>query len=85
MLEEVPHSSFGQRPPVPWSEVYGRLAEADSAGHLDVAELERLAVSAYLTGRDGVSARAWERAHAARLERGEVDRAAAAASGWRWS
>jgi ATP/maltotriose-dependent transcriptional regulator MalT len=39
-------------------------------------DLERLAVAAYLAGRDDESARAWERAHAGWTELGDPDRAA---------
>jgi hypothetical protein len=56
-----------------WAEAYTLLVTADPA---QVEDLERLAVAAYLVGRDEVSARAWERAHRACVAGGDRDRAA---------
>jgi DNA-binding CsgD family transcriptional regulator len=56
-----------------WRDAYTHLA-AD--GPLEAGDLERLAVAAYLVGRDDESARAWERAHVAWVEQGDPDRAA---------
>jgi DNA-binding CsgD family transcriptional regulator len=56
-----------------WREAYELLAAADS---LEVGDLERLAITAYLLGRDEASAEAWERAHLAALAAGDRDRSA---------
>ena len=56
-----------------WREAYELLAPADG---LDVDDLERLAITAYLLGRDEASADAWERAHLASLAADDRDRAA---------
>ena len=64
-----------------WREAYELLAAADS---LDVGDLERLAITAYLLGRDEASADAWERAHLASLAAGRPRPCRPAArSGWR--
>ena len=60
-------SAFSRRA---WGEAYASLAEADGLGPED---LERLAVAANLTGRDAASATAWERAHLAFVEAGDID------------
>ena len=47
-----------------WVEAYAALREADGATQLAAAvDLERLAVAAYLTGRDDEGCDAWARAH----------------------
>ena len=56
-----------------WREAYELL---DAADGLDVDDLERLAISAYLLGRDEASAAAWERAHLAALTAGDRARSA---------
>jgi DNA-binding NarL/FixJ family response regulator len=56
-----------------WREAYELLAAAGSLGGED---LERLAIAAYLLGRDEESAEAWERAHLGWLAAGDRDRAA---------
>lgn len=48
-----------------WDEAYVVLRELDAASALDAADLERLAVVAYLVGDEQLSERAWERAHRA--------------------
>ncbi len=58
-----------------WSDAFDRLEEADRTAELGPADLERLATSAYLTGRDAASADAWGRAHRAWQARGELRRA----------
>lgn len=58
-----------------WGEAFAELAAADRQSALEAADLERLAVAAYLTGRDTEGFSAWERAHAAFLDAGEVARA----------
>jgi DNA-binding CsgD family transcriptional regulator len=56
-----------------WSEAFQQLTAADLSDPLD---LERLAVTANLLGRDDASEQAWERAHAACLECDDLARAA---------
>jgi ATP/maltotriose-dependent transcriptional regulator MalT len=56
-----------------WGAAYAALAGESGLGADD---LERLAVAAYLTGRDEESARAWERAHHERALAGDPDGAA---------
>lgn len=60
-----------------WGEAFAALA---AERELTAADLERLAVAAYLVGRDDESARAWERAHHACLETGDRDGAARSAA-----
>ncbi|WP_116999401.1 helix-turn-helix transcriptional regulator [Desertimonas flava] len=55
-----------------WSVTYSALA----GRQLAAADLELLAVAAYLLGRDAESTGAWEAAHRAWLENGDLDRAA---------
>lgn len=59
-----------------WGDAFAELSAADRGSALEAADLEQLAVAAYLTGRDAAGFSAWERAHAAFLDRGEVPRAA---------
>ncbi len=59
-----------------WDDAYTLLTDGDVTSADD---LERLAVSAQLTGRDDESARAWERAHVEWVRRGDRDRAAQSA------
>jgi ATP/maltotriose-dependent transcriptional regulator MalT len=54
--------SFEQRR---WGDAYAALAGLDEARPLAAEDLERLAVSAYLTGNDEHSCDAWARAHRA--------------------
>lgn len=56
--------------------VYAALAAADADGALSAEELERLAVAAFLLGRDGEVPTVRERAFEAYLARGLVERAA---------
>jgi DNA-binding CsgD family transcriptional regulator len=56
-----------------WSEAFQQLAAADL---VEPDDLERLAVAANLLGRDDASEHAWERAHAACVERGDPAAAA---------
>jgi DNA-binding CsgD family transcriptional regulator len=60
-----------------WADAYEHLAEADTE-MLDLDDLERLSVAAYLTGRSKESLRYWERAHHAWAARGDLRRAAQA-------
>lgn len=59
-----------------WGEAFAQLRAADQEVPLEAADLEQLAVTAYLTGRDTEGFSAWERAHAAFLDAGEVPGAA---------
>jgi DNA-binding CsgD family transcriptional regulator len=59
-----------------WDDAYRRLSKADEVAPLGVEDLERLAMSAYLAGRDEDYLRALERAHHAYLDAGRCHRAA---------
>lgn len=59
-----------------WGADYAALSAADSGDALSAEELERLAVAAFLIGRDGEVPALRERAFEAHLERGLVERAA---------
>lgn len=58
-----------------WGEAYRSLALADQAAPLEAGDLERLAISAYLIGRDDDYLTALERAHHGHLVAGEDIRA----------
>ena len=58
-----------------WGEAYRSLALADQAAPLEAEDLERLAISAYLIGRDDDYLTALERAHHGHLVAGEDVRA----------
>jgi DNA-binding CsgD family transcriptional regulator len=68
-------AAFDQRS---WSDAYQRLSNLDSPQPDD---LHRLAITAYMLGRDDDCAAWWERAHDAWLDRGELVPAARCA-GW---
>lgn len=74
MADEIERGreSYGRRA---WADAYKSLSLADQAAPLDVQDLERLAISAYLTGRDDDYLRALERAHHAHLDARECARA----------
>lgn len=59
-----------------WGEAYAHLAGTDDGASLGLDDLERLAVAAYLVGRDDESVAAWTRAHLACMAAGDVPRAA---------
>ena len=59
-----------------WADAYACLSAADRSSPLDAADLELLATSAYLVGRDSDSTDAWSRALTLLERRGEVRRAA---------
>lgn len=59
-----------------WGDAYARLSAADGESPLEPEDLERLAVSAYLLGRDADSADLWARAYRELLGRGDAARAA---------
>jgi hypothetical protein len=67
------HDSF-ERPM--WGDAFARLSAAHREGQLGVEDLERLAVAAYMVGRDDACEEAWTAAHHAWLDRGEAERAA---------
>ena len=67
---ELGRAAFERRS---WREAYEVLASVES---LEVGDLERLAVAAYLVGRDDDSAAAWEQAFVACLEADDHERAA---------
>lgn len=52
--------SFGHRV---WADAYSQLSSADHEEPLELEDLERLAMAAYLIGRDEDSADVWARAH----------------------
>lgn len=59
-----------------WKEAFAELSAARLEGGLDVEDLERLAMSAYMVGREDGCEEAWIAAHHVRLHRGESERAA---------
>jgi DNA-binding NarL/FixJ family response regulator len=58
-----------------WGEAFDLLSAADLDSPLGAEDLERLAVAAYLVGRDQETEDAWTRAHREWLRRGETGRA----------
>jgi DNA-binding NarL/FixJ family response regulator len=58
-----------------WPDAFESLSQADQAAPLGAAELELLATSAYMLGRDDDYVRALERAHHAYLDTGRIPRA----------
>jgi DNA-binding NarL/FixJ family response regulator len=71
--EERARGSFERRM---WGDAFADLSAAHREGRLDVADLERLAVAAYMVGRDDACEEAWIAAHHAWLRRGDAERAA---------
>ena len=59
-----------------WNETYRLLADADQSSPLAAADLELLAMSAYLTGREPDFDRYLERAHHAHVQQAEQSRGA---------
>ena len=59
-----------------WTEAYAQLLAADEAAPLGIDDLELLATSAYLIGKDEISADLFARAHQECLRLNEVPRAA---------
>ncbi|HET7667332.1 MAG TPA: LuxR C-terminal-related transcriptional regulator [Mycobacterium sp.] len=72
VLEQA-RASFAQRS---WGDAYRKFATADAADPLDLDDLERLALAAYLSGFDEESTRAWTRAHYEAIRRNDRHRAA---------
>jgi DNA-binding NarL/FixJ family response regulator len=62
-----------------WQETYDLLSSEDRPGALRGEDLDRLAASAYLVGREEESVKAWARAHAEHAARGDAPRAARSA------
>ena len=58
-----------------WADAYERLSRADGEAALEARDLELLANSAYMVGRDADYLRELERAHHAYTEAGELTRA----------
>jgi DNA-binding CsgD family transcriptional regulator len=59
-----------------WGDAFAQLSAADRETALELDDLERLAVAAYLVGRDSETDDAWARAHHECLRLGQVVRAA---------
>ena len=59
-----------------WGNAFTDLSTAHREGELGAEDLERLAVAAYMVGRDDDCEDAWMAAHHAWLRRGEAERAA---------
>ncbi|MEP6527290.1 MAG: LuxR C-terminal-related transcriptional regulator [Nocardioidaceae bacterium] len=59
-----------------WGEAFAQFSSADEVSPLEVDDLERLAVAAYLVGKDNDSADVWTRAHQEHLRLNETARAA---------
>jgi DNA-binding CsgD family transcriptional regulator len=66
----------GSSAPPRWDLAFAELSAAQREGRLDVEELERLAVAAYMVGRDADCESAWVAAHQEWLRRGDAERAA---------
>jgi DNA-binding NarL/FixJ family response regulator len=64
-----------------WGEAFDQLSAAHREGQLDAEDLERLAVAAYMVGRDAACEEAWIAAHHAWLRRGDAEGAARCAFG----
>lgn len=60
---------FGRRA---WGQAFDELLTAEVRSGLDVADVERLAICAYLVGRADESAGAWERAYRAHVRRDDT-------------
>jgi DNA-binding CsgD family transcriptional regulator len=59
-----------------WSDAYHHLSVADRERSLEIDDLERLAIAAYLLSREDESAEVWERAHRVCLQSGNAAHAA---------
>lgn len=68
--------SFGRQA---WKDAHAQLSAADQEAPLELEDLERLAVAAYLVGRDGDSLEVWARAHHECLRVGDARRLGEAA------
>lgn len=65
--------SFGRQA---WADACAQLSEADRRVPLEAEDLERLAIAAFLVGREAQSAEVWARAHHEMLLLGDVERSA---------
>jgi DNA-binding NarL/FixJ family response regulator len=74
--EERGRRSFARRM---WDEAFNDLSAAHREGQLEGEDLERLALAAYMVGRDDACEEAWIAAHHAWVRRGEAERAAGCA------
>lgn len=70
------HAAYARRA---WADAYQYLSIADAAGSLEIEDLELLARSAYLIGREDEYVRALDRAHQACVRIGSYARAARSA------
>jgi DNA-binding CsgD family transcriptional regulator len=70
---ERAREAFGQRA---WGDAYQQFAMADATTPLDLDDLEKLALAAYLVGVDETSTLAWTRAHHEAIRRSDPQRAA---------
>jgi DNA-binding CsgD family transcriptional regulator len=70
---EHARASFAQRS---WGDAYAQFATADATTPLDLDDLEKLGLAAYLTGHDEESTLAWTRAHHDAMDRDDPQRAA---------
>jgi DNA-binding CsgD family transcriptional regulator len=70
---ERARASFAQRS---WGDAYAQFATADATTPLDLDDLEKLALAAYLTGHDEESTLVWTRAHHEAIHRNDPQRAA---------
>jgi DNA-binding CsgD family transcriptional regulator len=59
-----------------WGDAFAHLSAVQRERDLDIEDLERLAMAAYMVGRDDACEEAWIAAHHVRLRRGETERAA---------
>lgn len=73
---EAAHHAFAARR---WDDAFTHLSAADEIAALGSGDLQRLAVAAYLTGREDESADAWARAHETCVGDGDPHRAAVCA------
>lgn len=73
---EQARASFAQRS---WGDAFKHFVTADAATPLDLDDLERLALAAYLSGHDEESTLAWTRAHSEAIRRNDPRRAARSA------
>jgi DNA-binding CsgD family transcriptional regulator len=74
--EERARSAFAERR---WAVAFADLSAARSERELDGKDLERLAVAAYMLGKDGDCEEAWIAANRVWSERGDAERAAGCA------
>jgi ATP/maltotriose-dependent transcriptional regulator MalT len=75
---EQARGSFERRQ---WTDAFAELSAARREAQLEVEDLERLAVAAYMVGRDDACEEAWIAAHHAWLRRGSAEGAARCAFG----